>query len=36
VEQFIDTFFSWEDFKASIGSVVRGFMTNLSGGWCSP
>jgi polar amino acid transport system permease protein len=30
VEQFIDTFFSWEDFKASIGSVVRGFMTNLS------
>jgi polar amino acid transport system permease protein len=30
VEQFIDTFFSWEDFKASIQSVVRGFMTNLS------
>jgi polar amino acid transport system permease protein len=30
VEQFIDTLFSWEDFKASIGSVVRGFMTNLS------
>jgi len=30
VEQFIDTFFSWEDFKASISSVVRGFMTNLS------
>jgi polar amino acid transport system permease protein len=30
VEQFIDTFFSWEDFKASIESVVRGFMTNLS------
>ena len=30
MEQFIDTFFSWEDFKASISSVVRGFMTNLS------
>ena len=30
MEQFIDTFFSWEDFKASIESVVRGFMTNLS------
>jgi polar amino acid transport system permease protein len=30
VEQFIDTFLSWEDFKASIESVVRGFMTNLS------
>jgi polar amino acid transport system permease protein len=30
VEQFIDTFFSWDDFKASIESVVRGFMTNLS------
>jgi len=30
VEQFIDTFFSWEDFKASIDGVVRGFMTNLS------
>jgi polar amino acid transport system permease protein len=30
VEQFIDTFFSWEDFKASIDEVVRGFMTNLS------
>jgi polar amino acid transport system permease protein len=30
VEQFIDTFFSWEDFRASFSSVVRGFMTNLS------
>ena len=30
MEQFIDTFFSWEDFKASIDGVVRGFMTNLS------
>jgi polar amino acid transport system permease protein len=30
VEQFIDTFFSWDDFKASIDEVVRGFMTNLS------
>jgi polar amino acid transport system permease protein len=30
VEQFIDTLFSWDDFKASIESVVRGFMTNLS------
>jgi polar amino acid transport system permease protein len=30
VEQFIDTFFSWEDFRASFSGVVRGFMTNLS------
>jgi polar amino acid transport system permease protein len=30
VEQFLHTFFSWTDFKASIGDVVRGFMTNLS------
>jgi polar amino acid transport system permease protein len=30
VEQFIDTFLSWDDFKASIPSVLRGFMTNLS------
>jgi polar amino acid transport system permease protein len=30
VEQFIETFFSWENFKASIPSVVRGFTTNLS------
>ena len=30
MEQFLDTFFSWDDFKASISSVVRGFMTNLS------
>jgi polar amino acid transport system permease protein len=30
VEQFLHTFFSWTDFKASIEDVVRGFMTNLS------
>jgi polar amino acid transport system permease protein len=30
VEQFIDTFLSWDDFKASLPSVLRGFMTNLS------
>jgi polar amino acid transport system permease protein len=30
VEQFIDTFLSWDDFRASIPSVLRGFMTNLS------
>jgi polar amino acid transport system permease protein len=30
VEQFLHTFFSWTDFKASIDDVVRGFMTNLS------
>jgi polar amino acid transport system permease protein len=30
VEQFIETFLSWEDFKASLPSVLRGFMTNLS------
>jgi polar amino acid transport system permease protein len=30
VEQFIETFFSWEDFEASIPTVVRGFTTNLS------
>jgi polar amino acid transport system permease protein len=30
VEQFLHTFFSWADFKASIDDVVRGFMTNLS------
>ena len=30
MEQFLDTFFSWDDFKASISGVVRGFMTNLS------
>ncbi|HEY8557307.1 MAG TPA: amino acid ABC transporter permease, partial [Actinomycetes bacterium] len=29
-EQFLHTFFSWTDFKASIDDVVRGFMTNLS------
>jgi polar amino acid transport system permease protein len=30
VEQFLHTFFSWADFKASIDDVVRGFLTNLS------
>jgi polar amino acid transport system permease protein len=30
VQQFIDTFLSWDDFRASIPSVLRGFMTNLS------
>ena len=30
MEQFLHTFFSWADFKASIDDVVRGFMTNLS------
>jgi polar amino acid transport system permease protein len=30
VQQLINTFFSWEHFKASIPSVLRGFMTNLS------
>jgi polar amino acid transport system permease protein len=30
VEQFLHSFFSWDDFQASIESVVRGFMTNLS------
>jgi ABC-type amino acid transport system permease subunit len=30
VQQFLHTFFSWTDFKASIDDVVRGFMTNLS------
>jgi polar amino acid transport system permease protein len=30
VSQFINTFFSWENFKESLPSVVRGFMTNLS------
>jgi polar amino acid transport system permease protein len=30
VRQFIDTFLSWDHFKASIPSVLRGFMTNLS------
>jgi polar amino acid transport system permease protein len=30
VEQFIETFFSWENFKASLPSVIRGFTTNLS------
>jgi polar amino acid transport system permease protein len=30
VEQFIETFFSWENFKASFPSVLKGFFTNLS------
>jgi polar amino acid transport system permease protein len=30
VDQFIETFFSWENFRASLPSVVRGFTTNLS------
>ena len=30
MEQFLHTFFSWTDFKASIDDVVRGFTTNLS------
>jgi polar amino acid transport system permease protein len=30
VQQFVETFLSWDDFRASILSVLRGFMTNLS------
>ena len=30
MEQFFETFFSWQDFKASFPSVVEGFKTNLS------
>jgi polar amino acid transport system permease protein len=30
VSQFITTFLSWENFKDSLPSVVRGFLTNLS------
>jgi polar amino acid transport system permease protein len=30
VDQFIETFFSWDNFRASLPSVVRGFTTNLS------
>jgi polar amino acid transport system permease protein len=30
MEQFINTFFSWEDFRESLPSVLRGFTTNLS------
>ena len=30
MEQFIETFFSWDDFRASLPSVIRGFTTNLS------
>jgi polar amino acid transport system permease protein len=30
VDQFFETFFSWEHFKDSFPSVVEGFLTNLS------
>ena len=30
MDQFFETFFSWQDFKASFPSVVEGFKTNLS------
>jgi polar amino acid transport system permease protein len=30
VDQFFETFFSWQHFKASFPSVVEGFKTNLS------
>jgi polar amino acid transport system permease protein len=30
VDQFFETFFSWQDFKASFPSVLEGFKTNLS------
>jgi len=30
VQQLINTFFSWENFKESLPSVLKGFMTNLS------
>jgi len=30
VDQFFETFFSWQDLKASFPSVVEGFKTNLS------
>jgi polar amino acid transport system permease protein len=30
MEQFIDTFLSWDDLKASFPSVLEGFKTNLS------
>jgi len=30
MEQFIQTFLSWDDFKASFPSVLEGFKTNLS------
>ena len=30
MEQFLNTFFSWSDFKASFPSVLEGFTTNLS------
>jgi polar amino acid transport system permease protein len=30
VDQFFETFFSWQDLKASFPSVVEGFTTNLS------
>jgi polar amino acid transport system permease protein len=30
MEQFLETFFSWQDFKDSLPSVIEGFKTNLS------
>ena len=30
MEQFLDTFFSWQDIKDSAPSVIEGFKTNLS------
>ena len=30
MQQLINTFFSWENFKESLPSVLKGFMTNLS------
>jgi polar amino acid transport system permease protein len=30
VDQFLETFFSWEHFKASFPGVLEGFRTNLS------
>jgi polar amino acid transport system permease protein len=30
MEQFLDTFFSWQNFKDSLPSVIEGFKTNLS------
>ena len=30
MEQFLETFFSWQHFKDSLPSVIEGFKTNLS------
>ena len=30
MEQFLETFFSWQNFKDSLPSVIEGFKTNLS------